>query len=93
MGWKQREWFLGVEPRAIFDPYGNIGPTVWWNGEIVGGWAVRPGGSIAWRLLADRGAAVGRATADAAATLEIKLAGVTVVPTFRTPLERELCAG
>ena len=93
MGWKQRQWFLGVESKAIFDSYGNIGPTVWWNGEIVGGWAVRPGGSICWRLLADRGAAVGRATAAAAATLEPKLAGATVVPSFRTPLERELCAG
>lgn len=53
MGWKQREWFLGPHREPLFDRNGNIGPTVWWNGRIVGGWGVRRGGEIAWRLLED----------------------------------------
>ena len=36
MGWKHREWYLAVEPDAIFDRGGNIGPSVWWDGEIIG---------------------------------------------------------
>ena len=42
MGWKDREWFLGIDPAGLFDRAGNIGPTVWWDGEIVGSWADHP---------------------------------------------------
>jgi hypothetical protein len=48
MGWKQRDWYL---PRAIaervIDRNGNVGPTVWADGVVVGGWVQRPDGSIA----------------------------------------------
>jgi hypothetical protein len=53
MGWKQREWFLPADPRPLYDTFGNVGPTVWWDGEVVGGWAVRPDGSVGHRA-ADR---------------------------------------
>ena len=36
MGWKTRDWFLGIDPDHVFGRAGNIGPTLWWNGEIVG---------------------------------------------------------
>ena len=55
MGWKRRDWFLGPHQPVLFDTYGNIGPTVWWDGRIVGGWAVTPAGQIAFRLLEDIG--------------------------------------
>ena len=51
MGWKQRRWYLDEATEAsVTDRWGNIGPTVWVDGEIVGGWAQRPDGSIATEL-------------------------------------------
>lgn len=92
MGWKQREWFLPEDASPLYDAYGNIGPTVWWGGEVVGGWAVRPDASIATQLVRDRGAHARHAVADAAGQLASRLAGTVVVPTFRTPLERDLAS-
>ena len=93
MGWKQREWFLPADPRPLYDTFGNVGPTVWWDGEVVGGWAVRPDGSVATELLADRGEDARRAVDEAAQVLAARLAGTVVVPSFRTPLERRLSTG
>ncbi|MGP4093104.1 winged helix DNA-binding domain-containing protein [Nonomuraea sp. KM90] len=95
MGWQARDWYLPPEHRAeLFDRSGNVGPTVWWDGRVVGGWAQRPGGEIVWRALP--GADVG---ADARAAIEAEVAGlaswlggITVTPRFRTPLERALSA-
>jgi hypothetical protein len=42
MGWKTRDWFLGIDPGHVFDRAGNIGPTLWFNGEIIGSWAIAP---------------------------------------------------
>ncbi|WP_063753073.1 winged helix DNA-binding domain-containing protein, partial [Streptomyces resistomycificus] len=43
MGWQRRDWYLAPELRpALFDRSGNVGPTVWWDGRVVGGWAQRP---------------------------------------------------
>jgi hypothetical protein len=48
MGWKQRAWYLDDETNArVTDRNGNIGPTVWVGGRIVGGWAQRADGTIA----------------------------------------------
>jgi hypothetical protein len=90
MGWKERSWFLPDEPNRLYDSYGNVGPTVWWCGEVVGGWAVRKDGSIATRLVAERGSEARRAIEAAVERLEERLDGAVVVPSFRTPLEREL---
>ena len=90
MGWKQRGWFLPEDHRELYDTFGNIGPTLWWGGEVVGGWAVRPDGSVATELLVDRGDGARRAVDAAARVLAERLAGAVVVPSFRTPLERRL---
>ena len=90
MGWQERGWFLGEHRPLLFDRTGNIGPTVWWDGRVVGGWAQRSGGEIAVRLLEDVGAEVTRAVEDAAERLRGPLTGVTVIPKFRTPVERDL---
>ncbi|GLZ10646.1 hypothetical protein Acsp04_08810 [Actinomadura sp. NBRC 104425] len=90
MGWQERGWFLGDHAPMLFDRNGNIGPTVWWDGRVVGGWAQRPDGEIVTRLLEDVGADA-RAAVDAeAARITAFLDGIRVTPRFRTPLEREL---
>lgn len=92
MGWRARDWFLGPHGPALFDRTGNIGPTVWWEGRIVGGWAQRPSGEVACRLLEDIGSDGQAAVAAEAARLEAWLGPDRVTPRFRTPLERELSA-
>lgn len=90
MGWTAREWFLGPHRRRLFDTNGNAGPTIWWNGHIVGGWAQRRNGEIALHLLEDVGAAGGEAIAAQAERLRAFLGTVRFTPRFRTPLEVEL---
>ncbi|MCB8902673.1 MULTISPECIES: winged helix DNA-binding domain-containing protein [unclassified Streptomyces] len=93
MGWQARDWYLDPEHRAaLYDRSENIGPTVWWDGRIVGGWAQRPDGEIIHRLLTDVGAAAGRAIGAEAERLAGWVGDVRVTPRFRTPLERELGA-
>ena len=60
MGWQERDWFLGEHRSALFDRTGNIGPTVWWAGRVVGGWAQRASGEVVCRLLEDVGADAAR---------------------------------
>ncbi|MEU8757678.1 winged helix DNA-binding domain-containing protein [Streptomyces sp. NPDC048659] len=94
MGWQSRDWYLDPAHRpALFDRSGNIGPTVWWDGRIVGGWAQRPDGTVAHRLLADVGAEAVRAIGAEAARLAEWVGEVRITPRFRTPLERELAEG
>ena len=92
MGWRERGWFLGDHGGALFDRSGNIGPTVWWDGRIVGGWAQRPDGEIVFRLLEDPGSAAAAAVGAEADSLRAWLGPTRVTPRFRTPLERELSA-
>ena len=94
MGWQARNWYLGEHAQQLFDRTGNVGPTVWWEGRVVGGWAQRPSGEVAYRLLEDVGAGGEAAVAAEAALLEEWLGegDVRVTPRFRTPLERELSA-
>lgn len=91
MGWRQRDWYLPTENRAeLFDRSGNIGPTVWWNGRIVGGWAQRADGELALEYLEEVGADAEAAVAAEAAGLQAWLGTTRVTPRFRTPLERRL---
>jgi hypothetical protein len=90
MGWRERDWFLGQHRAVLFDRTGNIGPTVWWDGAIVGGWAQRPDGEIVFRLLEDQGADAAASVAAQAQRLQEWLGPVRITPRFRTPLEREL---
>ncbi|NYJ74767.1 DNA glycosylase AlkZ-like family protein [Allobranchiibius huperziae] len=90
MGWKHRDWFLGIEQEAIFDRAGNIGPTLWWDGEIIGSWAVAPSGEIRTVIAAERGEDARTAVDDAAARLQARLDGAVVIPAVRTALEQSL---
>jgi hypothetical protein len=92
MGWKERDWYLGEHRAALFDRSGNIGPTVWWEGRIVGGWAQRKDGEVVVRLLEDVCADAVAAIDAQVARLQAELGELRVTPRFRTPLERELVA-
>jgi hypothetical protein len=92
MGWKGRDWFLGPHAPLLFDRSGNIGPSIWSDGRIIGGWAQRPSGEIAVRLLEDVGRNTRVAVDEAAHKLGVWLGKIRITPRFRTPLERELLA-
>jgi hypothetical protein len=92
MGWLRRDWYLGEHGPALFDRSGNVGPTVWWNGRIVGGWGQRPDGEVVYRLLEDVGADAVSAIEASAGRVTAFVEGTRVTPRFRTPLERELSA-
>ena len=92
MGWAQRDWFLGGHGPRLFDRTGNVGPTVWWDGRVIGGWASRPGGEIAVRLLEDAGADAVAAVEAAAEQLAARLGPARVTARGRgpSPVEQEL---
>ncbi|MEU9058195.1 winged helix DNA-binding domain-containing protein [Streptomyces sp. NPDC048430] len=93
MGWADRGFHLSTGHRAaLFDRAGNIGPTVWWNGGIVGGWAQRADGEPVWRLLSDVGREASQLIEAEAGRLSAWAGDARVTPRFRTPLERELTA-
>ncbi|MFG2647791.1 winged helix DNA-binding domain-containing protein [Streptomyces sp. NPDC048436] len=92
MGWQDRGWFLGEHGPRLFDRYGNIGPSLWWNGRIVGGWAQDSEGEIVCRFLEDIGAAGRTAVHAEADRLAARLDGVrlTARTRGRAWLEEEL---
>ncbi|WP_328884197.1 DNA glycosylase AlkZ-like family protein [Streptomyces sp. NBC_00299] len=91
MGWRHRHWFLDPAlTAALFDRNGNIGPTLWWHGRIVGAWAQHPDGHINTAFLTDPGTAACSAVAAEADRLAAFLAATRVTPCYRTPLERRL---
>jgi hypothetical protein len=90
MGWSERAWYLGDHRPAVFDRSGNAGPTVWWDGRIVGSWGQRKDGDIVVRLLEDIGADAATAVDKEARRLQSWLGSVRFTPRFRTPLEQEL---
>lgn len=93
MGWTSRDWYLGVHRDELFDRNGNVGPSVWIDGRIVGGWSQRPDGSVVIRLLEPVTAEIAARVEEQAARLSAWLDGTVVTPRFRTPLERELRDG
>ena len=90
MGWAGRDFFLGPHRSALFDRNGNAGPTIWWDGRVIGGWAQRSDGEVVHRLLEDCGREATRAIDRVAAELQTWLGAIRFIPRFRTPLETEL---
>lgn len=87
MGWKHREWYLGDHKKPLFDTFGNIGPSIWVDGRIVGGWAVSPAGEVVTSVFESESPSE---IAAEAGRLTDLLAGTPVTPSFPTPLERQL---
>jgi len=90
MGWQAREWYLGGHKKALFDRNGNAGPTIWVDGRIVGGWAMRSNGEVVTRLLEDVGRAAARAVELEAARVTAMIGAAPPVARFPTPLSTEL---
>ncbi len=90
MGWKQRGWFLGAGEDQLFDSNGNVGPTVWVDGRVVGGWAQTQDGTVVYELL-EAVAPHEREMIDAqAVALTEWLDGVVVMPRFPSPMSKRL---
>jgi Winged helix DNA-binding domain len=94
MGWQGREWFLGEHGPRLFDRYGNVGPTLWCDGRVVGGWAQARDGEIVCRFLEDAGSDAAAAARAAAERLAALLGPVRLTARTRgmTWLEEELAA-
>jgi DNA glycosylase AlkZ-like len=94
MGWRQRQWFLGEHGPRLFDRAGNVGPTLWWDGRIVGGWAQNRDGQIVCRFLEDAGSDAVAAADAAAQRMTAALGSVRLTARTRgmTWLEQELAS-
>jgi hypothetical protein len=86
MGWKQRGWYLGPYQPQLFDTSGNAGPTMWWDGRIVGGWRQAENGEVELQPLEDAGADASRAFEREAERLSRWLGGQRVLLRFPSPL-------
>jgi hypothetical protein len=93
MGWKERDWYLGPHAARLFDTNGNAGPTVWWDGRVVGGWAQRRDGEIALGLLEDVGRDAREAIDGEVERLLAWLGDVRFSPGFLPPFQRRLALG
>lgn len=90
MGVQERSWFLGPHRQALFDRSGNIGPTAWWRGRVVGGWTQRSDGAVVTELLENVPAPAVHAIAAESRRLETWLGAVRVKWRYPTPLQRSL---
>jgi hypothetical protein len=90
MGWQARPWFLGEHGALLFDRSGNAGPTVWWDGRVVGGWAQRASGEVVVRFLEDVGREAKAAADREAGAVEQWLGDVRVKSRFPVPLDLQL---
>lgn len=90
MGWKERGWYLGEHAALLFDSNGNAGPTVWWDGRVVGGWSQRRDGEIVFELLEDVGADAVAAVEAEAMRLADWVGDVRFSPGFLPPFQRAL---
>jgi Winged helix DNA-binding domain len=89
MGWIEREWYLGPYKAQLFDTSGNGGPTIWWDGRIVGGWRQEDDGEVVLQMLEDPGSDARNAIEAAAERLTEWFDGARVLPRFPSPLSKQ----
>ncbi len=95
MGWKGRSWYLGELGKfggPLFDRSGNAGPTIWLDGQVVGGWVQCNTGEVVHRLLAD--VPKSRQTRIAAEAERVRdlIGDARVNVRFPAPMQKELLA-
>jgi hypothetical protein len=95
MGWKERKWYmgdLGAFGSSVFDRNGNVGPTVWVDGRVVGGWAQRKSGEIAYELLTSVPKSRLKAIAAEAERMRSMIGDARVSVRFPAPMQKSLLA-
>jgi hypothetical protein len=92
MGWFERDWYLGSYKEQLFDTAGNAGPTVWWEGRIVGGWRQADSGEVELQMLEDVGAEGRRTIEHESARLTEWFGATRALPRFPSPLARATAA-
>lgn len=95
MGWKQRSWYLGdlaAFGGPVFDRNGNAGPTIWVDGRVVGGWAQRSSGDIAYKLLTDVPTRRAKLIDSGARRLGELIGDARVNVRFPAPMQKDLLA-
>jgi len=70
----------------LFDRSGNAGPTVWWDGRVVGAWGQDVAGRVQLEFVEDVGAPARKVLQRKASELTDWLDGVRVKPRFPSPL-------
>ena len=88
MGWFERDWYLGPYREQLFDTAGNAGPSIWWDGRIVGGWRQNDAGDVDLQMLEDVGADGLDAIQYEANRLTEWLGGTRVLARFPSPLSK-----
>jgi hypothetical protein len=86
MGWQGRDWYLGMHAGQLFDRSGNAGPTVWWDGRVVGAWGQDADGRVQLVYAEDVAAAARKILQRKATELTDWLDGVQIKPRFPSPL-------
>lgn len=90
MGWKEREWYVGDHVAELFDRNGNIGPTIWADGKIIGAWSSRREGGIVSELFESIDTARRNLLDRRLELLQVFLGDVVVKPSFPTPAQKRL---
>ena len=91
MAWKERDWFLDpAHVGRLFDRNGNVGPTIWADGRVVGGWVQRDDASIVFELLEPISDDHHDLFGEEIARIEGALDGVAVRPRFPSRNQKPL---
>lgn len=88
MGWNERAWYLGGYKDQLFDRNGNAGPTIWWDGRIVGGWRQGADGAVELIYLEDVGGEAEAVLGEQAARLTTWFDGQRAMLRFPSPLSK-----
>lgn len=93
MGWKERDWYLDPSIASeIIDRNGNIGPTIWVDGAIVGGWNQRTDASITTEFYLPVTASQNKRVEVEINRVQELLGDVVVKPRFPSPNQSRLRA-
>lgn len=91
MGWKQRDFYIdAVNVHAMFDQFGNIGPAIWADGRIVGGWVQREDASIVHELFTELSSTHKSLLVAAIDQMQTAIGDVVVKPRFPARMQKSL---
>lgn len=91
MGWKQRDWYIDpADVGHFFDRFGNAGPVIWADGQIVGAWVQQNDGAILTEVTKPISSHHQRLLSEAIEELTAAIDDVVVRPRFPAPAQRQL---